>query len=230
MNSNNSPFGTNRGLIMLVKPSTSRLLAAGVAFGLLLAVAGHGLSQSGRRAKTKPAPVATPEPTPTAEVVKDKPKPQLFFVVAIDRFGDFAGIPLYTYSTVMRHCVERLNDSSIAKATAADREMSRGDAIRRARAEKEANLVWLELRPDTVSQNTRGTSSLGNVYIQYTVFAPTTAKILATGSTYPQMYRTKGIILRPNTSGVTDDYQLSLAAEEAAERILKSVHPRAPFR
>lgn len=215
---------------MLVKPSTSRLLAAGIAFGLLLAVAGHGLSQSGRRAKSKPAPVATPEATPTPETVKEKPKPQLTFVVAMDRFGDFAGIPLYTYSTVMRHCVERLNDSSIVKATAADREMSRGDAIRRARAEQEANLVWLQLRPDTVSQDTRGTGSLANVYIQYTVFAPATAKILATGSTYPSMFRSKGIIVRPNTSGVTDDYQLSQAAEQAAERILKSVHPPAPFR
>jgi len=230
MNANNSPFGTTRGLIMLVKPSTSRLLAAALAFALLFAVAGPGISQSGRRAKTKVPPVATPEPTPTPDAVKEKPKPQLIFVVAMDRFGDFAGIPLYTYSTVMRHCVERLNDSAVVKATAADREMSRGDAIRRARAEKEANLVWLQLRPDTVSQDTRGTSSLGNVYIQYTVFAPTTARLLATGSTYPSMFRTKGIILRPNTSGVTDDYQLSQAAEQAAERILKSVHSLAPFR
>ena len=148
----------------------------------------------------------------------------------MDRFGDFSGIPLYTYATVIRHCVERLNDNSIVRAMAADREMSRADAIRRAKAEKEANLVWFQLRPDTVSPDTRGTSSLSKVYLQYTVFAPTTAKILATGSTYPSMYRNKGIILRPNTSGVTDDYQLSQAAEEAAERILKSVHPPAPFR
>jgi hypothetical protein len=215
---------------MAVKPATSRLLATGVAFVLLLPIAGHGFSQSGRRAKSKAAPIATPEPTPTPEAVKEKPKAQLTFVVAMDRFGDFSGIPLYTYATVIRHCVEKLDDSSIVRATAADGEMSRADAIRRARAEKEANLVWLQLRPDTVSPDTKGTSSLSRVYIQYTVFAPTTAKILATGSTYPTMYRNKGIVVRPNSSGVTDDYQLGQAAEAAAERILKSVHPPAPFR
>jgi uncharacterized iron-regulated membrane protein len=203
----------------------SRFLAAGFAFALLLAIAVTGVPQSGRRApKSKAAPVATPEPTPAPVAQAEKPKAERTFMVAMDRFGDFAGIPLYTYSTVMRHCVERLNENGTVKAMAADREMTRGDAIKQARAEKESNLVWLQLRPDTVSGDTRGTSSLANVYLQYTVFAPTTAKIVANGQTYPHVYRTKGIIVRPNTSGVTDDYELTQAAREVAERILKTVH------
>jgi hypothetical protein len=210
----------------------SRLLAAGLAFGLLLAIAGPGVSQSGRRAsKSKAAPIPLPEPAPTPATPAQKPKPQLTFLVSMDRFGGFGGIPLYTYATVLRNCVDRLDDSSSIRATAADREMNRSDAIKKAKSETEANLVWLELRPDTVSQDTRGTRSLGNVYLQYTVFAPTTAKILASGQTYPHMYRNKGIIVRPNTSGVTDDYELGQAARAAAERILKAVHlPIPPYR
>jgi hypothetical protein len=211
----------------------SRLLAVGFAFGLLLAVAGPGISQSGRRAKPKAVPVPTPEPaaTPATVTPAEKPKPQLTFIVGMDRFADFGGIPLYTYSTVLRHCVSRLADSSSISAQAAEREMKRSDAIKQAKAAKEANIVYLELRPDTVSGDTRGTSSLSNVYLQYTVFAPTTAKIIASGRTYPQTYRNRGIIVRPNTSGVTSDYELNQAAEEAAERILRSVKiPVPPYR
>jgi len=206
----------------------SRLLVVGLAFGLLVAIASSGISQSGRRAtKSKTMPLPTPEPAATPATPAEKPKPQLTFIVSMDRFGDFGGIPLYTYSTVLRNCVNRLDEDSSVKAEIADREVSRGDAIRRAKAEKEANVIFLQLRPDTVSGDTQGSSSLSNVYLQYTVFAPTTAKIIASGRTYPQMYRSKGVIVRPNTSGVTGDYELNQAAREAAERILKSVHAAA---
>jgi hypothetical protein len=210
----------------------SRLLAVVFAFGLLLAIASPGISQSGRRAsKSKTTPIPTPEPAATPAISAEKPKPQVTFIVGMDRFGDFGGISLYTYSMVLRHCVERLEDSSSVKATVAANEMSRGDAVKRAKAENEANVVYLQLRPDTVSGDTRGTSSLSNIYLQYTVFAPTTAKIIASGRTYPQMYRNRGVIVRPNTSGGTTDYELNQAAREAAERILKAVHiPVPPYR
>lgn len=201
----------------------SRLLAVVFAFGLLLAIASPGISQSGRRAsKSKAVPLPTPEPDATPATSTEKPKPQVTFIVGMDRFGDFGGLSLYTYSMVLRHCVERLEDSGSVKATVASQEMSRSDAIKRAKKENEANVVYLQLRPDTVGGDTRGTSSVSNVYLQYTVFAPTTAKIVASGRTYPQAYRSKGIIVRPNTSGTTD-YELNQAAREAAERILKVV-------
>ncbi len=210
----------------------SRLLAVVLAFGLLLAIAGAGSSQSGRRtSKSKAAPVPTPESAATPAISAEKPKPQVTFIVGMDRFGDSNGISLYTYSMVLRHCVERLQESSSVKATTASNEMSRSDAIKRAKSEKEANVVYLQLRPDTVTGD-RGTSSLSNkVYLQYTVFAPTTAKIIASGRTYPQVYRNRGIIVRPNTSSGTSDYELNQAAREAAERVLKVVNvPVPPYR
>jgi hypothetical protein len=200
----------------------SRLLAVVFACGLLLAIASSGVSQSGRRAKSKPVPIPTPEPAASPDTPAEKPKPQLTFIVGMDRFGDGA-IPLYTYSSVLRYCVDRLNDSASVKAVTARQEMNRSDAINRAKAEREANVVYLELRPDTLSGNTSGTS----VYLKYTVFAPTTAKIVASGQTYPHAYRAKGIIVRPDTSGATTDYELNQAAREAAERILKSAHASA---
>lgn len=208
----------------------SRLVAAVFAFGLLLAVAGAGISQSGRRAKPKAAPIPTPEPAdpPATTIPAEKPKAQLTFIVGMDRFVD-GPISLYTYSSMLRYCVARLNDSASVKAVTAKQEMSRSDAIKRAKAERESNIVYLQLRPDTLT-DTRGTSTVTKFYLQYTVFAPTTAKIVASGQTYPQAYRARGIIVRPNTPG-NSDYELNQAAREAAERILKVVNvPVPPYR
>lgn len=205
----------------------SRLLAVVFVFALLLAIAGAGISQSGRRAKPKTAPVPTPEPvaTPATATPAEKPKAQITFIVGMDRFGDGA-ISLYTYRSVLRYCVDRLNDGASIKAVTAKQEMSRSDAIKLAKADRESNVVYLQLRPDTLT-DTRGTSTVTTFYLQYTVFAPTTAKIVASGQTYPQAYRARGVIVRPNSSG-NSDYELNQAAREAAERILKVVNVPAP--
>ena len=134
---------------------------------------------------------------------------------------------MYLYDTVLRACAERLDDSPSVKATVANREMNRSEAVKRAKAETESHIVWLQLRLD------RGTGSsneddLREVYIDYAVFAPSTAKTVTSGRTYQQMYRAGGVIVMPRPGGRTSlpyvEQLLKQAARDAAERILSALN------
>lgn len=183
-------------------------------------------AQSGRHVrKTTPAPIPTPEaePTPTPT---PKPKPTINFLVGMDRFSDFSRISLNAYSGVLRNCTDRLDDSLSVKASMASGDLSRSDAVRKAKAEKETHVVWLQLRPNTMTGETGVYDDPNNVYIQYAVFEPVTGKQVTSGSTFPDAYRNKRI--RLPTSNVDGDYYLNQAARGAAERILDHFHVRIP--
>jgi len=197
---------------MMIHASLIRHLALGLLLSLALigSVAG---AQSGRRTKpAAPVPVPTPEPTPPPTATSEKRKPELTFIVGIDKHGDFSRISLYAYDGVLRNCADRLNDSGSVEADVSSRDMSRAEAVRKAAAEKEAYVVWLELR-----QNTFGGDQY-DVYVHYSVFAPVTAKLVTSGNTYPEAYQNKR--MRLPTSSNNGDYYLNQAARGAAERIL----------
>ena len=182
-------------------------------------------AQSGRRVqKAAPLPVSTPEPTPTPNKPAEKPKPAFTFVIGMDKYGDFSRIPLYVSNGVVRTCAGRLDESDLVKVEIATRDIGRADAVLRAKSEKEAYVVWLQLRPDTPGGRAGSNDDPYNVQIEYYVFAPTTAKQVTSGRVFPGAYRNRGVILSPKTSGVYGDYQLNQAAREAAERILAHFH------
>lgn len=199
-----------------------------VAVFLLIAIwVGPVAAQSGRRSpKSSPAPA--PTPTPQATPVEKKPAAEtssrLSFIVGIDREAGFAIIPMYFYDSVLRACADRLDDSS-AKVTVANREMNRGEAVKRAKAETESHIVWMQLRVDT--GRSMSDADLREVYIDYWVFAPGTAKIISNGRSYQQMYRGGGVIVMPRPGGrASEPYTeqlLKQAARDAAERILSAM-------
>jgi hypothetical protein len=179
-------------------------------------------AQSGRRVRKSAAmPLPTPEATPLPTPV-EKPKPAFTFIVGLDSFGDFSNVSLNAFSGVLRSCVGRLNDSPSVRAQVATRSLSRGEAIKMAKAEKESYIVFLELRSEGFSGGTDINRNSNNVFIQYSVLAPITAKTATQGHTYPDAYRNRGINLPSSTS--TGDYYLNQAARGAAERILKHFH------
>lgn len=203
-----------------------RALAAGFAVAFVLSCVST-LAQSGRRVqKSAPAPVSTPEPTPTPKPPSEKPKPGLTFLVGLDSHAGFANIPLYAYDGVLRSLTDRLADAPSVHVGGTQSQMNRGEAIQKAKSEKEGYVVWLELEVDTMNPN-RNTRDLDNIIIGYVVFAPTTAKITTSGRTYSQAQRSKGIF-NPRTSGIYGDRNLNLAAREAAERILSHFRLHAP--
>ena len=207
-----------------------RAVAAGFAVVLVLSCASTDLAQSGRRARTStPAPVSTPEPTPapTPNTSSEKPKPRFTFLVGLDRHDGFANIPLYAYDGVLRSLVDRLDDSPVVQVSGTQSDMSRGDAVQKAKLEKEGYVVWLQLEVDTMSSNTQN-SGTPDIVIQYSVLAPTTAKQVTYGRTYTQAQRNRGGILNPRTSSIYGDRYLNLAAQEAADKILAYFRSHGP--
>jgi hypothetical protein len=209
----------------MIRLPTSSALRFSLCTALVLSSVSAAVGQSGRRVrKSTPLPVSTPEPTPAPNKPAEKPRAALTFIIGMDRYGDFSRIPLYVSSSVLRTCADRLDDPGSVNVEIATRDIGRGDAIRRAKAEKEAYVVWLQLAPDTFSGRAGSNDNLYNVEIQYLVLAPTTAKQVTSGRTYPGAYRNRGVIVSPKTSGVYGDYYLNQAAKAAAERILDHFH------
>jgi hypothetical protein len=194
---------------------------------LLLSCGLAVVAQSGRRVrKPAPLPIPTPEATSTPTTSSEKPKLAITFIVGLDKYGDSSRISLNAYSGVLRNCTDRLGDSLSVKAEVSTHDMSRSDAVRQAKAEKEAYIVWLQLRPNTFTGQTGVYDDSNNVYIEYSVFAPATAKLATSGNTYPEAYRNKRV--RVPTSSTNGDYYLNQAARGAAERILDHFHLRLP--
>ena len=182
-------------------------------------------AQSGRRApKTTPAtaPAPSPEPAPASAVKLEQPKAVLQFVVGIERYDSFSSISIVTYNDVLRNCAQRLDESPSVSAQRVESSMSRNEATNRAKAEKNAYVVWLRVREDNMSSSPTG--SPGNVYIEYVVFAPTTAKVVSSGSAYP---RKRGMIPSSRT-GVNGDRDVIEAARSVADKILNAMRMHIP--
>lgn len=177
-------------------------------------------AQSGRRAP-KPVtlpPVPTPTPETIAPVSAEKPKPALTVVVGLERSNYYGNNAMVNESAALLALVDRLDDHPGVEVAHVARTMVRSDAIQRARSEKEAYVVFVELNYDRMSEELR---------LSYWVYSPQTAKIKTSGQTYPQMYRNRGVILNPRST-VYGDRQLQEAARDIAERILKSFQLHIP--
>jgi len=202
-------------------------LAAIAVFALVAFCAGTLTAQSGRRVpKSKSAPPPEPQSVPAETKPAEKPRPALSFIIGIYRDSGFGNIPLYFSDSVLRACADRLDDYPSVEVDVAHRDVNRGEAVKRAKAEKEAYVVWMQLRADSMNAN-RG-SNLSEVFIEYVVFTPTTAKVATSGRTYQQAFRSGGVIGLPRTSDATSEYSLKQAAREAAERILAAMKNHIP--
>jgi hypothetical protein len=192
---------------------------------LLIAVCGFVSAQSGRRPRKpepQPAvPVETPTPTPAPT---PKPTPAIKFLVAIERYGELLRVSINDYDGVLRNCTDRLDKAPSVKADPATHDMSRADAIRQAKSEKDTYVVWLQLRVNEMTGNSGIQNDQSNLYIEYHVYAPVTGKQETQGNTYPEAYRSTIRLPTPTSQG---DYQLNQAARGAAERILDHFHVRA---
>jgi hypothetical protein len=140
----------------------------------------------------------------------------------MDKTGDFSRISLYAFSGVLRNCAARLDEASTVEASVSNQNMSRADAIRKAKEGADVYVVWLQLKPNNFSGRTGPYDDPYNVFVTYSVFAPTTGKQATSGNTFPEAYRNKRV--RVPTSTTDGDYSLNQAARGAAERILDHFH------
>lgn len=182
-------------------------------------------SQSGRRKPTPPpaAPIPTPTPEPTPEP-KNEPKSNLEFVVGIDRSETFVYYPLNFYTAVLNGCSARL--SRVAKVSTSNN-MNRAEAVKKAKAEKTAYVVWLRLTSFDTFESSR--ISHEDVEIEFALFTPGTGKIVTSGKSYQNAARAGGVVVQPppgSSSGniYYREHLLKRAAEDAADRVLKALH------
>ncbi|HKG98672.1 MAG TPA: hypothetical protein VKA97_12695 [Pyrinomonadaceae bacterium] len=181
-------------------------------------------AQSGRR-KTQPAPAApiptpTPEPTP---VPKKDDKTDLLFFVGVSRFSSYGSYPFSYYDAVLQGCAERLRAGSSASVDVTDKDLSRGEAIKKAKSEAKSYVVLLSLSFDTLAR------SYDDLILEFVVFTPGTAKVVTSGRSYQNANR-KGPVIVPNgrTSGLYREQMLRQAGEDAGSRILKALNLNTP--
>lgn len=212
---------------MNIKRRKSPLLVFCLAVLAVCAVAAQ--AQSGRR--KPPAPPAAPVPTPTPEPTP-APKPaekenEIGFIIGADTFGTYEVLPLTYYDAAMRGCADRLRSGSSAHVTVAQDNMSRGDAIKKAKGEAKTYVVLMKLVLDRMYAK-----SYDDLEVEFVVFKPQTGKVLTSGRTYLNVNRSGPIVTAPTRRGTTSalyrEQLLKQAGEHAAERILKALNLNVP--
>jgi hypothetical protein len=197
-------------------------LALLVAFGCLTAFA-----QSGRRQAKPPAaapvPTPTPEPTPTPTPKRDEDAVN-FLVATGDRGTRFSAAPLTFHEAATLGCADQLRKRTALEVEVSRRELTRGEAIEKAKAGKTTYVVTVSVLEDTMSGRSDGRIEFE---VDYVVFAPVTAKVMASGRTYENSIQKGPISVGRRGDATLPSYReqmLRKAGAEAAERILKSLH------
>jgi hypothetical protein len=183
-------------------------------------------AQSGRRGNRSTAePAASPSPVPSPGKPKVE-KATVKFIVGVYSHLGFSNIPLAYYSSVAQACAERLDQGPSVRVEFALKDMSRSDAVNLAKAAKEGFVVWLQLKVENLSGDPI-INDPAQIYVEYSVFAATTAKRAAWGHTYQQGYRKGGVVVgTPGTTRgnpVHSEILLKKAGAEAGERILEAL-------
>lgn len=203
-------------------PLRPRSAAVAAITCLLVLCALTALAQSGRRAKKSSLPpVPTPEasPTPTPRATPERPAiPILLGANSMDSYGD---IPFYFNDSVTKSCAQGLQQRGYIHVEMSARDLTRADAVKRAKGAKQGYVAMLELRSDRMKSSDRS-SSLSTVYIEYAVFASVTGKQIASGSVYQQGSGLRDIIGGSNSTNAVEA-RLKNAARVAADRILTAV-------
>lgn len=185
-------------------------------------------AQSGRRQAKPPAaaPVPTPTPEPTPKPTPKRDENEFSFLVASgDQAGGFSNIPLSFSEAATVGCADQLSKKTSLAVDVARRELNRGEAIGRAKASKTTYVVLVTVIEDRMSASSSGYVELE---VDYVVFAPETAKVVASGRTYENSARKGPIsVPRPGGGSTLPSYRESMlrrAGEDAADRIVKSLH------
>lgn len=197
-------------------------LASILAAGLFLAFVITAAAQSGRRGNKSTQ--VTPQPTPAAaEAPKPSPtppKPRVLLSVAVDDVDGFSRVPLSGQSAALQGCIDRLNESNSIRVVAVTRNTTRGEAVKKAKSGTDGPVVWLRVELDRMSATAGTNSDIRDVFLEFVLFAPETAKVLGTGRTYPGQ-RNKSVI---PTGGIYGDYSYVQAGREAGEKILAALN------
>jgi len=179
-------------------------------------------AQSGRRGTGRSTTAAPSVSGP--KTVEKKPEPKrIQMLVGIDKHEAFTTIPFYIYDTVLDNCIRRLGEADIVMPTSAGSDMNRGAAIKAAKQETVRYVVLLHIGSEYADAGKQVKNGQDELYVDYTVFEPETAKVKAAGRAHQHIYQTGrgGISLPSKNSPIYSEYAIREAAREAADRILE---------
>ncbi|HEU4507990.1 MAG TPA: hypothetical protein VFR78_07125 [Pyrinomonadaceae bacterium] len=190
---------------------------------LLCAVAAH--AQSGRRQTKRPpaapVPTPTPEPSPTAKTETKDPELEIF--LGADRDHNYGAVPWRFYDAALRGCADRLRQKSGVAVDVSQNSVSRGDAIKKAKSSDNTYVILIILTFDAMAR------SYDDLQLHFTVFAPTTSKVVTTGIEYLNGNRV-GPVVAGRTSrlpgAVYREEVIRHAGEQAADRSWKAINKR----
>src|SRR5439155_24130738 len=198
---------------------TSRSL---LAVFFLLAFTMTADAQSGRPSSNgQPTATSVSGPKTVEKAPVNAPKIQL--LVSVEDRNLLVSVPYYLSDTVLDNCVRRLNDATEINATIARRSMTRAEAVIRAKAQKEAYVIFLQIESDITPSAKQAKNGPDELYVRYTIFEPATARIKQWGRTHQQIYKTGkgGGSTSSKNSPVYSEYALMQAARVGAERVLE---------
>lgn len=140
-------------------------------------------AQSGRRVRGGAQPGATPPPAPVIELEKPEPPPPkrhlpnvtVFVAGHIEKTSDRAETIFNSFAARLGQSMQT-NSLGLIKHDAAEK---------RARAETENYVVWLEIDRDSYQQGRVIFNSLDYI-VRYSILAPQTAEVKAKGKVYYQ--------------------------------------------
>lgn len=188
---------------------------------VLLSFAQMAQAQSGRRSKQAPSP-----PTPIAEEPKVEPTPtpanakseaRTSIVVGKDKFAT-TNFALDSYAGyALQACIDRINESKSLEARGGS-DMSRKDAIDRAK-KGEAYVLLLAVRDEQDGQ--------GDISINFSLYAPETAKILTSGYIYLGTTSVSkggvGVGVPSVSRQAPLQYQMRAGGQEVADRVVNKI-------
>jgi hypothetical protein len=181
-------------------------------------------AQSGRRGSGKSTTTA-PSVSDTKEVQAKPQKPaRLQLLVGIDAAAATSTVPYYLTDTVLDECIRRLGESPDVAVTPAAQHMTRGDAVKAAKQEKDRYVVWLQLGNEFSGTSSQDLNGPNELWVNYTILEPGTAKTKKTGRAYHSIYRAGNVSLPPSSKQgpAYSEYAVKQAAREAADKVLEA--------
>lgn len=207
-----------------------RLARALCAATFIFAFVSAAEAQSGRRVQRPQeiAPVPTPTPLPVAKKPVQEAAKKITLLVLADN-----SISMQTSSTaqsiVMQTFGQRLREANAFELNMESTRSSRGEAVRKAKEEKERFVVWIALRVDAMSNDPASINRPNpeNYHIEYGVYAPVTGKSISSGNVYLRAgYGSIGGVRvgAPSCYPATYayEYEFVYGAIDAANRVMKA--------
>jgi hypothetical protein len=197
---------------------------AAITFSILALCVTTAIAQSGRK-NTGGSTTTTVTPSVSGpKPVEKKPEvsKRIQLLVGIDKHQVFATVPFYLYDTVLDNCIRRLGEADIVMPTSVGSDFNRAAAIKAAKQETVRYVVLLNLGSEYADAGRQVKNGQDELYVDYVMFEPETAKVKASGRTHQHIYQTGrgGISLPSKNSPIYSEYAIKQAAIEAANRIL----------